>query len=263
MGAVDGADTGCELDEVTVSYRGRTAVGPVSLRIAAGETVALVGPSGAGKTSLLRVLAGQLAPTTGRVRIGGADPSQLRGRSALPRVVGLVPQRLDLIPQLSVKHNVQAGALGRWGVLRSLAALLLPLEYPPARERADRLGLGERFHQRVAELSGGEQQRVALARLLVQDPQVLLVDEPVAALDPTLADDLLALLRELARVQGRTLVASLHTPDQARRHLDRVVGMRDGLVTFDLPSDQVDADVLRRLYRAAGPVDDDDAPVPR
>lgn len=257
MRAPDRASADCELHAVTVSYRGRLAVGPVSLRIAGGETVALVGPSGAGKTSLLRVLAGQLRPSSGRVSLGGTDPLRLRGRTALPRLVGLVPQRLDLIPQLSVKHNVQAGALGRWGVLRSLAALLLPLEHPPARDGADRLGLGERFHQRVADLSGGEQQRVALARLLVQDPEVLLVDEPVASLDPALADDLLALLRDLAREQGRTLVASLHTPDLARRHVDRIIGLRDGRVAFDLPSRQVTADVLRSLYRPVGPVDDE------
>lgn len=127
-------------------------------------------------------------------------------------------------------------------MLRSLAALVLPLEYPPARDVAARLGLGELFGQRVAELSGGEAQRVALARLLVQDP------EPVASVDPALADELLALLCELARVHGRTVVASLHAPELARRHFDRVVGLRRGEVAFDLPAGQVSGDILGELY---------------
>lgn len=243
--------TGCELREVTVSYGGRVAVGPVSLRVGAGEAVALVGPSGAGKTSLLRVLAGQLAPSAGAVGLAGRDPSRLPSRE-LPRRVGLVSQRLDLIPQLSVKHNVHAGALGRWSLPRSLAALVLPLEHPPARDAAARVGIAELFGQRVADLSGGEQQRVALARLLVQDPEVVLADEPVASLDPALADDLVALLRGMARDRGRALVASLHTPELARRHFDRVVGLRDGSIAFDLPSGEVTDGVLGDVYRVRG-----------
>jgi len=247
------ADSGAayELHDVTVAYDNRTVAGPVSVRIAPGEAVALVGPSGAGKTTLLRVLAGQVRPTDGQVRLGGVDPAQLRGRSMLPRTVGLVPQRLDLIPQLTVKHNVQAGALGRWGTLRALAALVLPLEHPPTRDAVARMGLRELYHQRVADLSGGEQQRVAVARLLVQDPALVLADEPVASLDPALADDVLALLRDLARERDRTLVASLHAPDLARRHFDRIIGLREGCVVFDLPPRKVTANVLDALYRSS------------
>ncbi|MEX2290721.1 MAG: ATP-binding cassette domain-containing protein [Mycobacteriales bacterium] len=240
---------GAALRGVTVSYRGRIMVGPVSLVLAAGETVALVGPNGAGKTSLLRLLAGQLPPASGRVSVGGRDLPALTGRRELPRRVGLLPQALDLVPQLSVRHNVQAGALGRWGLLRSLAALLLPLEHPAARVAAERVGLAERWQQRVAELSGGERQRVALARLLVQDPALLLADEPVAALDPGRADDLLGLLCTTARADGRALVVSLHSPELAQRHVDRIVGLRAGQVVFDLPTAGVTRDLLDRLYR--------------
>lgn len=202
----------CGLDAVTVAYAGRTAVGPVTLAVPAGQAVALVGPSGAGKTTVLRLLAGQVAPDAGTVSLHGRDLSRLHGRTQLPALVGLLPQRFDLVPQLSVRHNVQAGALGRWGLLRSLAALLLPLEHPPAREAVRRVGLSDVSATRVADLSGGEQQRVALARLLVQDPSVLLADEPVASLDPARADQLLLLLRGMAADDERTLVASLHTP---------------------------------------------------
>jgi phosphonate transport system ATP-binding protein len=241
----------CELTGVTLAYGDVTAVADLSLRVAPGETVALVGPSGAGKTSLLRMLAGMLPASSGTVRLQGQPVDGLS--RDLPRLVGMMQQRLELVGELAVKHNVQAGALGRWGVLRSLAALLLPLEYPPARAAAERVGLTDKFGVRVARLSGGEQQRVALARLLVQDPAVMLADEPVAALDPALAEDLVALLCALAREGDRTLVASLHTPELARAHFDRLVGLRAGQLTFDLPSDQVGAGDLAALYERASP----------
>ena len=245
------AEPAVVLSAATVAYGGRTAVGPLSLSVPRGQAVALVGPSGAGKTSLLRLLAGQLAPATGHVSVGGRDLSRLRSRRELPALVGLLPQQLDLVPQLSVKHNVQAGALGRWSVLRSLGALVLPLEHPPARAAVARTGLDDRFEDRVADLSGGEQQRVALARLLVQDPELVLADEPVASLDPARAEQLLALLRTAAREDGRTLVTSLHDPTLARRSVDRMVGLRDGQVVFDLPPHQVGPDLLADLYRLA------------
>lgn len=239
------------LDRVTVTYGAHTALGPVSLTVPAGQAVALVGPSGAGKTTLLRVVAGQVVPITGTVELCGRDLTRLRGRRELPGLVGLLPQRLEL----SVRHNVQAGALGRWGVLRSLAALLLPLEHPPAVEAVRRVGLSELSAARVADLSGGEQQRAAIARLLVQDPSLLLADEPVASLDPARADQLLGLLRGMAGEDGRTLIASLHSPELACRYFDRVVGLRDGRIVFDLPPAEVTAEVLETLYRLLTPVE--------
>lgn len=236
----------CELQRVTVTHGAVTAVEDLTLRIPSGETVALVGSSGAGKTSVLRLLAGLVPAAAGTVSLQGRPLAEQR--RALPQIVGMMQQRLDLVGQLSVKHNVQAGALGRWGLLRSLAALTLPLEHPPARAAAERVGVADKLGVRVARLSGGEQQRVALARLLVQNPPMLLADEPVAALDPALADDLVALLCDLAREGGRTLVASLHTPDLARAHFDRIVGLRHGRLAFDLPSDQVTAERLDGLY---------------
>ena len=243
------------LTEATVSYGGTLAVGPLSLTVPAGQSVALVGPSGAGKTSLLRLLVGQLVPSSGTVLVAEREPARLGGRRERPRLVGLLPQRLDLVPQLSVKHNVQAGALGRWGVLRALGALLLPLEHPPARAAVTRMGLGDRFEDRVADLSGGEQQRVALARLLVQDPALVLADEPVSSLDPARASQLLDLLVTAAREGGRTLITSLHDPELARRHVDRMIGMREGRVVFDLPPHRVTPDVLASLYRLLSPVE--------
>lgn len=247
-----GESAACRVAGVDLRFGDVAALRGVDLDIPAGQTVALVGPSGAGKTSLLRILAGVLRPTSGTVTFGGVPLGEVDA-DRRPGLVGMMQQRLDLVPQLSVKHNVQAGALGHWGLLRATAALLLPVEDPRARAAAARVGVEHRFRQRVGRLSGGEQQRTALARLLLQDPRVLVVDEPVSSLDPARADDLLALLAGLAREDGRTLVASLHAPELARRHFDRIVGLRDGRVAFDLPADEVTTDVLDRVYRLLAP----------
>lgn len=252
----DAEPSACELADVTVAYGDVAAVRRLSLRVAPGETVALVGSSGAGKTTVLRVLAGLVAPSAGTASLAGSPVGEQRRQ--LPRRVGMMQQRLDLVGQLSAKHNVQAGALGRWGVWRALAALVLPVEHPPARAAAERTGIADKLGLRVAHLSGGEQQRVALARLLVQDPAVMLADEPVASLDPARADDLLSLLCMLARQERRALVASLHTPELARTHFGRIVGLREGQLVFDRPTSEVTDEMLDSLYRLLGPA----APAP-
>lgn len=237
------------LEGVYRSFGATAALRGVSLTVEAGETVALVGPSGAGKTTLLRVLAGTIRPDRGTVHLFGRPLSGLRPGPELTSLVGLMPQRLHLVPQLAVKHNVQAGLLGRWGILRSLAALLFPLEHPGALEAIGRVGLADKLHVRVGRLSGGEQQRVALARLLVQDPRILLADEPIASLDPARSDDLLELLVGLARGEERTVVTSLHEPAFARRHFGRLIALRDGEVVFDAPAHEVNEDDLAAVYR--------------
>jgi phosphonate transport system ATP-binding protein len=237
-----------QLDGVGKRYGDAEAVRDVSLSIAPGETVALVGPSGAGKTTLLRMMAGMFPPSCGGIEIAGRSAGTLRPGAELTDLVGILQQRLDLVGPLSVKHNVQAGLLGQWGVLRSLAALVSPFVHPSVQRALARVGIQEKLNTRAGNLSGGEQQRVALARLLVQDPRILLADEPVSSLDPARADDLLELLRSLAAESGRTLVASLHTPGMARRHFARVVGLRHGAVAFDLPAAEVTDDVLEDVY---------------
>jgi phosphonate transport system ATP-binding protein len=251
-----------ELDGLERRYGSRVALAPLTLSIERGETVALVGPSGAGKTTLLHLLAGLVPPTSGSVRVLGRVLAELPPRARAERV-GLIPQHAGLVPNLSVVHNVLAGNLGRWGLLRSLASLVWPGAPEPARSALARVGLEGRMHERAYRLSGGEQQRVALARLLVQRPHTLLADEPVASLDPARAGALVRLLVAMAAEGGHTLVASLHAVDLALAHFGRVIGMRGGVVRFDLPASAVGAAALERLYDLGGdPAPGEVAPEP-
>jgi phosphonate transport system ATP-binding protein len=229
-------------------YGGLAAVDGVSLAVAQGQTVALVGPSGAGKTTLLRLMAGSLAPDDGVVRLLGRDIGALTPGRELAGLVGIVAQQYDLVPNLSALQNVLAGHLGSWSLWRSLLSLVAPRDKPLAMRALERIGVADQAYQRAGLLSGGEQQRVAIARVLVQDPVVVLADEPVASLDPARAADVLQLLTGIARENGKTLVASMHAVELAMGHFDRLVGVRDGTVRFDAAPSAVTEAMLTNLY---------------
>jgi phosphonate transport system ATP-binding protein len=229
-------------------FASRDAVAGVDLTVHAGERLAILGTSGAGKSTLLSLINGSLPPTSGDVEVLGARLAGLppARRRAVQRRIGTVSQRLDLVDQVRVLHNVNAGRLGRWSSLRALAALAWPHADATAIEALDRVGLAWAVHERTERLSGGERQRVAIARLFVQEPDLVLADEPVSSLDPALAAGILQLLCSPAR--PITLVVSLHQPELARRHCTRVVGLRGGRLVFDLPTERLDDRVLDELY---------------
>ncbi len=210
----------------------------MTLTVRTGERVAVVGASGAGKTTLLRVANGGVAPTRGAVRVLGAAPGELRGaaRRRLLSRVGTVHQHLELVRSLRVVHNVNAGRLGNWSTGRAAWSLLRPQGVDDVVAALAQVGLADRVFDRTDRLSGGQQQRVALARLLVQRPELVLADEPASALDPALADTAMELLAGLV-VDGRgALVACLHDPALALRHCDRVVGLDAGRLVLDAPA---------------------------
>jgi len=237
--------------DVVVCFDDVTALSLPSLTIERGETVALVGQSGAGKSTLLNVLAGLVPPDGGDVSVLGSDLRALRGRAARRHraQVGLVSQLLGLAPSLPVLHTVNGGRLGEWSVAAALASLV------HARGRDDvvaalaRVGLADRVDARTGDLSGGEQQRVAVARTLLQAPRLVLADEPTSSVDPDLADRVMA---ELCGVAEQTVVVSMHDPELARRHVDRVVGLRDGTVVFDESASVVTDAMLAGLYQRNG-----------
>lgn len=238
------------LHAVTVSYGERPALADVTLTVRAGERVALVGPSGSGKSTLLGLCTGAVRPETGEVVVLGQSLTRV-GEDALAAVrrrIGTIHQRLHLVGRLRVVHNVNAGRLGRWSVWAALTSLIRPRQVEEAREALARVGIADKLFARTDELSGGEQQRVALARVAVQDPDLVLADEPVSSLDPARADAVLRLLCETVTTPARTLLVSLHDFDLAVRWCDRVVGLRDGRILFDLPAAHVDDRLRDRLY---------------
>jgi phosphonate transport system ATP-binding protein len=221
------------LARVSIGFAGHAPLmRDVQFALSAGERVALIGPSGAGKTTFLRTLNAQVPPLSGEVHLCGAPISRLRGEPLrrARRQVALVAQKHDLVDTLPVHVNVMAGALGRWSNLRALRYLIRPrsAELDEARAALDAVGLPEKLRAATARLSGGEQQRVAVARALVQAPAVLLADEPVASLDPATARDVLELLTGLARDRGMGLVCSLHQRELAERYFDRVLRLGAG-----------------------------------
>jgi len=241
----------CRLVGASKTYGVRHALGPIDLEIVFGEKIGVVGSSGAGKSTLLRLISGEITPSTGTVDLNGRPlPSiQVRERS---RIVGFMHQQFDLVPQLSARKNIEAGNSGRWSLFRTLAALLLPIQDLNASEVARHLGLEDHLNERTSRLSGGQQQRVALARLLVQNPEITLLDEPVSSLDPSLALQILETLCGKTKTPvstPKTVIASLHSPEFSTRFFDRVIGLSAGLIMFDKAASEVGDSDLRSLYQ--------------
>ena len=250
-------------ETLEVTYgNGTRALHPTSLNFVQGEFVVLLGASGAGKSTLLRSLNGLVCPSAGQVisnAIGNlSDSGNLRRHR---RQTGMVFQQHHLISRLSVLANVLTGRLGYHGVLASL----LPwsrAEKEGALAALDRVGLLDRALDRADQLSGGQQQRVGVARALVQQPKVLLADEPVASLDPATAERLLALLHGICRSDGLTLVVSLHQVEFARQFADRIVGLQSGHVVFDGTPAELTPAQAENLYGEANNHPPEKRPVP-
>jgi phosphonate transport system ATP-binding protein len=240
-----------ELDGIRKVFDdGTVALDGVSLTVGRGEHVAVIGPSGAGKTTLFRILNLSLRPSAGRLRLAGVDVATLSDadlRRARTRI-GSVYQQQHLVGRLRVVHNVLAGNLGRWSTLRSLGSLVRPRAAGVALAALAQVGIPEKLHARTDQLSGGQQQRVAIARVLVQDPDVILADEPVSSVDPSLAVAIVTLLRDLSAESRKTLLMNLHSVELALAFFPRVVGVRAGRVQFDLSPDKVTPAVLDELY---------------
>ncbi len=239
------------LTNVTLCHqRNHPALDAVSLSVAPGERVAVIGASGAGKTTLLRLLATGLRPDRGTVttlndnpwRLSGRQRRQLRGR------IGLIHQSAPLPPRQRVVTAVSAGRLAQWSLPRALANLVYPLDVAGVGEALARLELADKLYSRCDALSGGQWQRVGIARVLYQRPDLLLADEPVSAMDPRLAAHVLDVLNREAENRGVGLIASLHAVDLALRHFPRVVGLKQGRVLFDKPTAEVTRRELIPLY---------------
>jgi phosphonate transport system ATP-binding protein len=229
---------------------GHVALRNIDLQIARGERVAIIGPSGAGKTTLLRLLATHLQPGAGRLNLLDCDPWSLSAaaRQKLRARIGLIHQTPPLPPRQRVITSVLAGRLGRWSLGRSLFSLICPLDKQVAAQALARLDLADKLYERCDQLSGGQLQRVGIARVLYQRPELILADEPVSAMDPVLAAYSLSVLNREAMHRQATLLASLHAVELALEHFPRVIGVRDGRILFDKASAEVTRGELEALY---------------
>ena len=235
----------CDL-VVTRTRKAGPVLNEICLSVRRGEKLAILGPSGSGKTTLFRAISGFLPIQSGSITVNGVEVKGLRGRRLrkLRCGIGMISQRHDLVDRLTVHQNVMAGALGRWTTVRALRFLLRPkpAELDEAERALSRVALERKLRCRTSDLSGGEHQRVAIARailadprvlILVQQPMVLLADEPVASLDPILTGQILSLLCSLAHENGFALLCSLHQPEFAYEYFDRVIRIEAGKIASD------------------------------
>jgi phosphonate transport system ATP-binding protein len=222
-----------------------------SLRIERHERVAIIGPSGAGKSTLLRTIKGYVRPDEGKVEVLGVTLRTAKRQEwrRVNRRIGLIYQQFHLIPRLSVLRNVLCGRLGYANPLRSLVGIFSEEDVNIALDAIREVGLEDIMHQRADTLSGGEQQRVAVARALAQQPSIILADEPVSSLDPVKAENILELITEVHAQHDTALVMSLHQPQLAKKFAQRIIGLRNGRVIFDGASDELNNSKLEEIYR--------------
>lgn len=228
----------------------RPALRDLTLSVNAGEQIAIIGPSGAGKTTFLHLLACALKPSAGQLLFDDQNPWQL-SRKALQKMRGqlfLAPQVPPLPPRQRVVTSVLAGRLPHESLLASLRSLFYPSDIPLAQQALAQFDLAEKLFDRVDRLSGGERQRVGLARAVVSQANLLLVDEPLSALDPARSTLAISNLTRIAHERGATLLTTLHHVEMALAHFPRILGLRDGQLVFDLPAEQVSTARLQSLY---------------
>ena len=240
------------VESLTKQFDGRTAVGNVSFSVDKPTMIGIIGRSGAGKSTLLRMLNRLTDASDGSIRFKGEDIVGLKGagRRAWQSRCAMIFQQFNLVPRIDVVSNVLHGTLNKRSTLATLFSLYPPADIHKAIEILDRLGIAEQAPKRAEALSGGQQQRVAIARALMQDPMIILADEPIASLDPMNAQVVMQALRRIHEEDGRMVIANLHTLDTARRYCDRVIGMRDGKIVFDGGPDELTTNVARDIYGA-------------
>ena len=234
---------------------GRLALQSASFSVPAGEFAVILGANGSGKSTMMRIIAGITKPTEGEVRLAGQDITALNGRElANARMgLGMVFQHANLVKRRSVIANVVCGTLGRHRSLATSLGFLPESEFGHAMHCLERVGLTKFAHQRASTLSGGQAQRASIARALAQRPHAMLADEPIASLDPEASEEVMRLLRQLAKDEGMAVLAVLHQPELARRYADRLLGLRKGVIAFaDAPANVSDS-AIDSLYEGFHP----------
>jgi len=233
-----------------VYSNGVKAMDDVSLEIEQGEFVAIIGLSGAGKSTLIRTINKMIDISAGKLTVDGTDVSALKGKSLrkFRRNIGMVFQSFNLVSRISVISNVLSARVAELSLFRVLFGLYSRQDKILALESLDKVGILEKAYIRADQLSGGQQQRVALARTLAQNPQIILADEPVAALDPVMADVVMEDFRRVNRDMNITVIINIHHVDLALQYADRIIGIRAGQIVFDGPTASITEEILKGIY---------------
>ncbi len=241
-----------EIEKLTKRFGANTAVDRVTFSVPRAAFVGIIGRSGAGKSTFLRMINRLTDASSGRIVFEEKDVTALsgRGKRAWQSQCAMIFQQFNLVPRMDVVSNVLHGTLNRRSTLATMFNLYPDADVHRAIEILDRLGMADHAPKRAESLSGGQQQRVAIARALMQDPKIVLADEPIASLDPMNAQLVMDDLRRIHDEDGRTVIANLHTLDTARRYCDRVIGMLHGRVVFDGTPEQLTTGVARDIYGA-------------
>ncbi|HCG91892.1 MAG TPA: ABC transporter ATP-binding protein [Dehalococcoidia bacterium] len=242
------SNTLIEVTNISKTYGQTIALGNSNLTVGEGELIALAGPSGSGKTTLLNLLSGWTKPTTGSVSIRGQDLKYLIPGKNLSELVGLIDQQYSIVPQLSVINNVLAGKLGQWGFFKSLFSLIHPLYREKVQSTLDGLGIGDKIDNKASHLSGGEQQRVAIARIIMQSPSVILADEPIASLDPARAKDIMDIIKNQLISKKQSLIISLHNTELIKHYCTRLIGLKGGNIVLDIQQPLITENTIKELY---------------
>ncbi|GLR60968.1 MULTISPECIES: phosphonate ABC transporter ATP-binding protein [Rhizobium] len=239
-----------ELKNVTRRFGKKLAVDSVTLAIPQGQMVGVIGRSGAGKSTLLRMINRLQEPSSGSIHFAGVEVSGLRGQALRnwQRDCAMIFQQFNLVPRLDVLTNVMLGRLNHRSTLMSLLNIFTREERVHAIAALERLGIEQTALQAAGTLSGGQQQRVAIARALMQNPKMVLADEPIASLDPLNAKIVMDALRDINEREGITVITNLHTLDTARNYCERIVGMAGGRVVFDGKPSELTAEAVKEIY---------------
>jgi phosphonate transport system ATP-binding protein len=240
--------------EVDLVYpNGFHALKKINLEVKAGEFIAIIGRSGAGKSTLLRAINRMAALSGGKAKVLDHDLRHLTMKELrkLRSEIGFIFQQFNLVKNLSAEANVLHGRLSFVSVLRSLFGFYPANDVKLAHEALHSVGLHKKHEARVDELSGGQQQRVAIARALVQNPKLILADEPMASLDPKLSEVVLELLLKFNRERNMTTIVNMHVLEHARKYATRIIGMREGEIVFDGHPRELDSGALVTVYEGA------------
>ena len=243
-----------KLETVTRRFGATTAVNDCTLTIPSGQMVGIIGRSGAGKSTLLRMINRLIDPSGGRIHFGETEISALRGDTlrSWQRDCAMIFQQFNLVPRIDVLTNVLLGRLNTRSTAASLLGMFTRKERAEAITALERLDIAEVALQRAGTLSGGQQQRVAIARAMMQNPKIMLADEPIASLDPRNATIVMDSLKQINEREGITVISNLHTLDTARNYCKRIIGMRAGHIVFDGTPDELTTAVAQEIYGADG-----------